>query len=100
MIRRPPRSTLFPYTTLFRSRRPVARDVVGRDALRREGLPRRGATARVLSGHGDLPLLALVQPARRRPARRPRPSHDSLTRVLDVEDLSVRFETDDGTVQA
>src|SRR5215211_8514671 len=25
MIRRPPRSTLFPYTTLFRSRRPAAR---------------------------------------------------------------------------
>src|SRR5260221_9325586 len=25
MIRRPPRSTLFPYTTLFRSRRPSAR---------------------------------------------------------------------------
>src|SRR2546422_5296561 len=27
MIRRPPRSTLFPYTTLFRSRREVAEDV-------------------------------------------------------------------------
>src|SRR2546429_1246247 len=27
MIRRPPRSTLFPYTTLFRSR--VVRDVIG-----------------------------------------------------------------------
>src|SRR5256885_12434517 len=26
MIRRPPRSTLFPYTTLFRSRRPADRD--------------------------------------------------------------------------
>src|SRR5688572_32466253 len=26
MIRRPPRSTLFPYTTLFRSRRRVQRD--------------------------------------------------------------------------
>src|SRR3712207_7204159 len=26
MIRRPPRSTLFPYTTLFRSRREVARE--------------------------------------------------------------------------
>src|SRR2546428_10792893 len=26
MIRRPPRSTLFPYTTLFRSRQPVAVD--------------------------------------------------------------------------
>src|SRR3712207_9307267 len=32
MIRRPPRSTLFPYTTLFRSRRPVVRvDVEGAD---------------------------------------------------------------------
>src|SRR3989442_9866825 len=29
MIRRPPRSTLFPYTTLFRSRGRVARDVPG-----------------------------------------------------------------------
>src|SRR5260370_14503221 len=27
MIRRPPRSTLFPYTTLFRSRAPDMRDV-------------------------------------------------------------------------
>src|SRR5215510_15739163 len=33
MIRRPPRSTLFPYTTLFRSRR-------------RRGLPRRSRRAR------------------------------------------------------
>src|SRR3712207_8569212 len=31
MIRRPPRSTLFPYTTLFRSQRPLAPLVV-RDA--------------------------------------------------------------------
>src|SRR2546430_11412478 len=31
MIRRPPRSTLFPYTTLFRSRHPAAR-LVGRPA--------------------------------------------------------------------
>src|SRR2546426_2521696 len=28
MIRRPPRSTLFPYTTLFRSRSPRARPVI------------------------------------------------------------------------
>src|SRR3712207_8693041 len=33
MIRRPPRSTLFPYTTLFRSRRDVGRR--GRGVLRR-----------------------------------------------------------------
>src|SRR3712207_9157973 len=32
MIRRPPRSTLFPYTTLFRSRSPRARRRAGRRA--------------------------------------------------------------------
>src|SRR2546426_8645809 len=31
MIRRPPRSTLFPYTTLFRSRFPLIRDPDGGD---------------------------------------------------------------------
>src|SRR2546421_7450764 len=35
MIRRPPRSTLFPYTTLFRS--PVRRDLHGRQAGRGRG---------------------------------------------------------------
>src|SRR3712207_8360066 len=37
MIRRPPRSTLFPYTTLFRSRRGVGD---GERPLLGEGLPR------------------------------------------------------------
>src|SRR3712207_7845333 len=37
MIRRPPRSTLFPYTTLFRSRRSVGRSTPSR--------PRRGPRA-------------------------------------------------------
>src|SRR5882724_10322837 len=39
MIRRPPRSTLFPYTTLFRSRRPAPRP--GRRDARRWGGGRR-----------------------------------------------------------
>src|SRR5256885_14835852 len=34
MIRRPPRSTLFPYTTLFRSRRPFRRHAEGLGLLR------------------------------------------------------------------
>src|SRR2546430_4873119 len=34
MIRRPPRSTLFPYTTLFRSRKEVAIAVTVKDQLR------------------------------------------------------------------
>src|SRR2546425_8729339 len=43
MIRRPPRSTLFPYTTLFRSRRvPGVRAVEGRGA-RDRGAPDRAA---------------------------------------------------------
>src|SRR2546422_8354193 len=43
MIRRPPRSTLFPYTTLFRSR--VARE--GKAAPRRRAEPHRGEGVRV-----------------------------------------------------
>src|SRR5438552_13167016 len=56
MIRRPPRSTLFPYTTLFRSHVPQALD---------RSDQRRGARAR-----------ALLQPVRRRlpeGGHRPRP---------------------------
>src|SRR2546429_9650137 len=34
MIRRPPRSTLFPYTTLFRSRRPSRAGALRRDGAR------------------------------------------------------------------
>src|SRR3989449_10487727 len=45
MIRRPPRSTLFPYTTLFRSRRGAAEDAGGQD--RPAGAPRAGGRARV-----------------------------------------------------
>src|SRR6266540_404914 len=63
MIRRPPRSTLFPYTTLFRSRdrRAAARHVAGRrrpvstrvaeDVWRRESPHVLGA---LLRRHGDL----------------------------------------------
>src|SRR5256885_8765959 len=52
MIRRPPRSTLFPYTTLFRSRGSAAAKQAGRDILRRAAVDEsfcrksRGAAAR------------------------------------------------------
>src|SRR2546422_4723741 len=36
MIRRPPRSTLFPYTTLFRSRTEIPHDVLPRGAAGRQ----------------------------------------------------------------
>src|SRR2546422_5247881 len=41
MIRRPPRSTLFPYTTLFRSRAAVREDRRGAPRHRRHGVGRR-----------------------------------------------------------
>src|SRR3712207_8628694 len=44
MIRRPPRSTLFPYTTLFRSRLPVAG---GGSQGRASGVEARGARRRL-----------------------------------------------------
>src|SRR2546427_1324711 len=40
MIRRPPRSTLFPYTTLFRSRRVDQHGLRGRERSPQEGLCR------------------------------------------------------------
>src|SRR3712207_9173276 len=50
MIRRPPRSTLFPYTTLFRSRSP--RDAVG-GAARQAAKPS-GARGRAYRAHGPV----------------------------------------------
>src|SRR2546426_12583395 len=50
MIRRPPRSTLFPYTTLFRSRRlqrllPAHRAIGARPTIAREARAGRGVAA-------------------------------------------------------
>src|SRR5258708_22252150 len=49
MIRRPPRSTLFPYTTLFRSARPVHQQKTCR---RSRPVPSRAATGRSRSCNG------------------------------------------------
>src|SRR2546422_4676173 len=46
MIRRPPRSTLFPYTTLFRSRGRAAEEVLRRGAAERHDLREAGAAQR------------------------------------------------------
>src|SRR5256885_8215528 len=58
MIRRPPRSTLFPYTTLFRSRPDLAHDLSG---LRRESI------RLALQRNGDDG--ALAEPADRKSTR-------------------------------
>src|SRR3712207_8306679 len=52
MIRRPPRSTLFPYTTLFRSARPEP-PVRLRDLRRRQRFERRGRGAQAPGNRAD-----------------------------------------------
>src|SRR2546422_7707915 len=74
MIRRPPRSTLFPYTTLFRSPGVVRRDPRGRPD--RPGI-----------GGGGLPRAAVRQ------ARRPVRSRDSPARRDGADDLRDRKST-------
>src|SRR3712207_7673982 len=66
MIRRPPRSTLFPYTTLFRSRPPrgPARDRGAVVADRRAGVVRGPAQGGGGPGHAD------AAPGRPRPGGR------------------------------
>src|SRR2546422_2636255 len=65
MIRRPPRSTLFPYTTLFRSR---ARVLLGREAHLVHQVEQAGDDAEALEAglgalvHGDLERPAFVEP--------------------------------------
>src|SRR5690348_17990414 len=55
MIRRPPRSTLFPYTTLFRSEEPAPGDPVGVGAVARAGgAAHRGRGRREPTGGSDL----------------------------------------------
>src|SRR3712207_7226205 len=63
MIRRPPRSTLFPYTTLFRSHIAVVRQLVGVNGRRRGDVANvdrvvmpanYGFVARLLRGGSDL----------------------------------------------
>src|SRR3712207_7628260 len=53
MIRRPPRSTLFPYTTLFRSGR-------GRPARCASGVPRRVGRDVVPDPAEDVPVLGVL----------------------------------------
>src|SRR3712207_8006675 len=62
MIRRPPRSTLFPYTTLFRSERGPGGSGGGRPAGAAPALPRGAFELGAL-------LLGLVAGARRGPGR-------------------------------
>src|SRR5471032_3535080 len=62
MIRRPPRSTLFPYTTLFRSSRRLRRQGPGRPRRKRPRPPRRSEEhTSELQSHHDLVCRLLLE---------------------------------------
>src|SRR3712207_7870103 len=68
MIRRPPRSTLFPYTTLFRSDEPVRRDVLEQesDSLLRATPRSRTHSCRRWSASAPSPRTPAIRPSQRR----------------------------------
>src|SRR3989449_4423345 len=82
MIRRPPRSTLFPYTTLFRSRRsppPAPPPAFPRRSWTRETRPPRRVSSGGPSVHGD--VVVLGHRVREQPvAHRPRPGERFVAR--------------------
>src|SRR5476649_2967267 len=62
MIRRPPRSTLFPYTTLFRSTHPPSRcPAAARRALPPRQCPRSEEHTSELQSHSDLVCRLLLE---------------------------------------
>src|SRR3712207_7981633 len=89
MIRRPPRSTLFPYTTLFRSEHAGMLGGEGDDPAAAVGKTRRGALERPIGGFGrargeiELPLPARAQsvrdPATDRKSTRLNSSHANIS---------------------
>src|SRR5690349_24257842 len=76
MLRRPPRSTLFPYTTLFRSRADRVRGVVPR--------PRPGAAR---ARHPDRPGRLVLRPVQRAPGR----SEEHTSELQSRRDLVCRL---------
>src|SRR5688572_32526411 len=82
MIRRPPRSTLFPYTTLFRS------------AEERRGDPLRGAVARQREEHAHRGRPRVVAPdveLRRPPPRADRRSEEHTSELQSQSNLVCRL---------
>src|SRR5947207_5006451 len=79
MIRRPPRSTLFPYTTLFRSRAAAARARRGRPTSSACCSPRARSEEHTseLQSHSDLVCRLLLEKKKKKAGRRCRAAHHS-----------------------
>src|SRR5438132_8826628 len=100
MIRRPPRSTLFPYTTLFRSRRgddDLVRDVqrsggrgravtsLWRHPLRRRQHDRSEEHTSELQSHSDLVCRLLLEKKKKKNRQRTNTTAENNTQTHDRE---------------
>src|SRR5256885_5993189 len=93
MIRRPPRSTLFPYTTLFRSRRPARSNRAARLGVFGEQIPHRVIAA---TGAGRIALVLHLAESLLQSVIEEQPSDQRLTAAEDqLERLDRLHETDD-----
>src|SRR3712207_4705451 len=114
MIRRPPRSTLFPYTTLFRSEEGQSMLLVGRPGLGKTTLLREVArvladnfhkrvvivdTSNEIAGDGDIPHPAIGR-ARRMQVARPAEQHavmieaveNHMPEVIVIDEIGTELE--------
>src|SRR3954467_16006440 len=86
MIRRPPRSTLFPYTTLFRSTHRKAGDEKFSIYMRENGADRSEEHTSELQSHDNLVCRLLLEKKKKKLSQRPlsRVSHATQgTKMLD-----------------
>src|SRR2546430_10891052 len=96
MIRRPPRSTLFPYTTLFRSCEPAEGVVLlGIHADGRGGAHARGEadrkSTRLNSSHSQISYAVFCLKKKTRPPDRTSSSSTPMTRSFPLSPISVPF---------
>src|SRR5215208_467841 len=75
MIRRPPRSTLFPYTTLFRSRGRVAERLHGAFRPAQQAGPRDRKSTRLNSSHVAISYAVFCLKKKKPPPAQPQPQH-------------------------
>src|SRR5687768_18129738 len=101
MIRRPPRSTLFPYTTLFRSPRPIRGEIALLNILApaEAGAPRDRKSTRLNSSHGYISYAVFCLKKKKKEQK-----SKKILRVHEVTDKSDRLpytvDNDDMTYPA
>src|SRR5687767_15553693 len=84
MIRRPPRSTLFPYTTLFRSRAILPRPVHAMPRISHQPGPRSEEHTSELQSLAYLVCRLLLEKKKKKPQPQKNPLHKEL--IVDKED--------------